>query len=357
MRNRHRGCLGCAIPFFGAVAIYIFVKAVPAGWYMPRRYTSMITSGATAPSSLGLQLKHYIKYDDYSSGVWVVMNKGPALHYQAEVDIAANVKIRPDLSLLPVGVMAVRPPEYISSIMSWDDTIAYEAMGIDGSTRLAFFNGAEVRMKVGKTNGRNPDVLQLEDEDLMLGGVARNMRFGRRLTEAERAFFERENPTFEPCHIPRTCATQKRDADGRYNVTLYTALAEGGISTNVYQCPPSLMAGVTAMGKPEDAYFASFDRIAGPRSHSKVSPDYVKYTIWNRSGVVRVIDVPAGISPEADVCPYEADGKSYIFYLYNKTTERHKVTVGVTFVDLESGKQTEREVTIQIPKDSPEVKP
>lgn len=357
MRNWHKGCLGCAIPFFGAVAIYIFVKTVPAGWYMPRRYTSMITGSATGRSCLGLSLMHYIKYDDYSFGILHLLNRGPFVHYEVETEIAVNIRVAPDLSLTSVGVMAARQPEHISFIMAWDNTIAYEATGKDDSPRLALFDGAKVRMKEGKTDDRNPDVLQLDDEDLMLGGVARNMRFGRRLTEAEWAFFGKDRPDLDPCFIPRTCATRNMNAAGGGDVTLYTALPAGGLSTNVYPCPLSNMGLVTAMGTPEDPYFASFDRIHTSPSYSTVSNDRVKYTIWNQRGVIRVIDVPAGIFPEAEVCPYEADGKRYIVYLYNKTTERHKVTVGVTFVDLQSGQQTERDVTIQVPKDSPEVKP
>jgi hypothetical protein len=317
----------------------------------------MITSSATAPSLLGLSLTHFIKYDDYSSGLLVVLNKGPALHYQAEVELVASVQVGEDLSLSPVGVMAVCPPEHISSVMTWDNTIAYEAEEKADSIRLALFNGAKVQTREGKIEDRDPCVLQLDDEDLMLGGVGRNMRFGRRLTEAEWAFFEKERPDLDPCHIPRTCATSNMDAAGAGDVTLYTALPGGGLSTNVYPCPLSNMGLVTAMGTSAEPYFASFDRIHTSRSYSTVSNDRVKYTIWNRRGVIRVIDVPAGIFPEAEVCPYEADGKRYIVYLYNKTTERHKVTVGVTFVDLESGQQTERDVTITIPKDSPEVKP
>lgn len=355
MKNWHKGCLGCAIPFFGAVAIYIFVRTVPAGWYMPRQYTSMIIGSATGRSCLGLKLRHFIEYHDYNFGILYLLNKGPALRYEVETEMVANIRVGSDLSLSPVGVMAARQPEHISSVMAWDNTIAYEATGKDDSTRLALFNGAKVRMIEGK-EFRDPSVLQLDDEDIILGGQWRLMRFGRHLTESEWAFF-RKCPRMDPCHIPRTCSTSNMDAAGAGDVTLYTALPGGGLSTNVYPCPLSNMGLVTAMGTPEDPYFASFDRIHTSRSYSTVSNDRVIYTIWNQRGVIRVIDVPAGIFPEAEVCPYEADGKRYMVYLYDKTTERHKVTVGVTFVDLESGQQTQRDVTIQIPKDSLEVKP
>jgi hypothetical protein len=315
----------------------------------------MIIGSATGRSCLGLKLRHFIEYHDYNFGIVYLLNKGPALHYEVETEMVANVRVGTDLSLSPVSVMAARQPEHISSVMAWDNTIAYVATGAGEAARLALFDGAKVRMREGKIEDRIPGVLQLDDEDIKLGGGG--MRFGRHLTESEWAFFEKERPMLDPCHIPRTCATSNMDAAGGGDVTLYTALPAGGLSTNVYPCPLSNMGLVTAMGTPEDPYFASFDRIHTSPSYSTVSNDRVKYTIWNQRGVIRVIDVPAGIFPEAEVCPYEADGKRYIVYLYDKTTERDKVTVGVTFVDLESGQQTERNVTIQVPKDSLEVKP
>jgi hypothetical protein len=330
------------------VALYLLIRSVPAGVYMPRRYSSLLTGYASAPSCLGFTLTHYVKYDDYSVGLWVVLNNGPFVQYDVETEIAVNVKIAPDLSLTPVGVKAARQPNHISSIMSWDNAIAYVTDGASEEAWLALFEGQEVRMRKGIIEDRIPGVLQLDDEDIMPG--CGGMRFGRHLTDSEWEFFDKERPMRVPCHILRTCADPNMDANGGGDVTLYTARAEGGLSTNVYPCPLSDMGCVTAMGTPTNAYFASFNRITSPRTTASRVPDQLTYTIWNRSGVVRVIDVPPGISPEAEVCPYASDGRQYIVYLYTKQTKRHHVDVGVTFVDLATGEAQDREVRVKIPE-------
>jgi len=343
-----KGYRGCILPLIALVALYILVRSVPAGVYMPRRYSSLLTGCASASSCLGFNLTHYIKYDDYSVGLWAVLNNGPFVNYDVETEIAVNVKIGRGLSLTPVVVKAARAPSHISSIMAWDNTIAYIVSGASEEAWLARFDGVEVRKTKGIIEDRIPSVLQLEDEDVMpgLGG----MRFGRHLTDSEWSFFDKERPMRVPCHILRTCADPNMDANGGGDVTLYTALAEGGLSTNIYPCPLSDMGCVTAMGTPTNAYFASFNRITSHLTTASRPPDRLTYTIWNRSGVVRVIEVPLGISPEAEVCPYTADGRQYIVYLYTKKTKRNHVDVGVTFVDLESGEQTERDVTVFIPQ-------
>jgi hypothetical protein len=298
---------------------------------------------------------HYIEHDDYSAGVWAVLNNGPFVQYDVETEIAVKVNVGSDLSLTATGIMAARKPDHISSIMAWDKTIAYITSGASEEAWLTQFDGREVRKRKGIIEDRIPSVLQLEDEDIMPG--CGGMRFGRHLTDSEWKFFDKERLMRIPCYIPRTCASPNMDAMGAGDVTLYTALPAGGLSTNVYPCPLSNMGCVTAMGTPGDAFFASFNRITAPRATGSGLPDKLSYTIWNRHGVIRVIDVPVGISPESGVCLYEADGRRYIFYLYIKKTERYKVTVGVTFVDLGSGHQTERDVTIHIPEDNPEVTP
>jgi len=328
--------------------LYVFIRIVPAGVYMPRRYISLLADSAATPSSLGFILTHYIEHADYSVGLWVLLNKGPCVHYDVVTEIVANIKIGPELSLTPICIKAARQPDHISSITEWDNTIAYIASGSSEEAWLTLFDEGDVRKRKGVIEDRLPPVLQLDDEDVLLGGGG--MRFGRRMTDLEWTLFDKERPTLISCYISRTCATRKKDVDRRWNVTLYTACAEGGLSTNVYHCPLSNIGVVTAMGTPTNAYFASFGRKPSSSSPAFRVPDQLTYTIWNRSGVVRMIKVRSGISPEAEVCPYAADGRHYIVYLFKKKTKRHTVTVGVTFVDLESGQQTEREVAVSIPR-------
>lgn len=347
MKRRRRSCIGCAVPFFGVVVIYLFVRMVPAGWYMLRGSRIILKGPVSAGSSLGVGFSHYIRYYDYSPGIWDVMNNGPRERDVSESSVVARIGVGGDQSLSLSGVEVGRAYD-LWQVMAWDGAIAYVATGGDNAARLALFDGASVRFMDGVIDrSLIPTIFQMENDDIILAHRV-SMRVGRRLTEDERAFFDRERPTFDSCRIPQTCTYVNYGAEGATNVTLYTFLPAGGLATNTYPCPLAAVGIVTAMGTPEDALFASFDRIPG-RGRPSTRVDQIIYTVWNRRGVVRKIEMPAGVEPAAEVDLFEAAGRRYLTYCHAKKVRRHKVTLSVAFVDLDSGCQIERDLTIPIP--------
>jgi hypothetical protein len=337
MRNRHSGCIGCAVPFFGVIAIYLFVRTVPAGWYMPR-YSAIFMAGPVVVGSfLGVGFEHDTYYEDYSPGIWHVLNEGTKQHTVSEVAVIARISVGSDLSLTLSGVAVPASSYGTAHLMNLDGTIATEDRSADGTYHLALIDGPSVRYR---------DDVIIEDD------IPFVMQVGRRLTDSERAVFNSDstsvtNSRSSRCRIPQTCAYITH-ADGKDSVTLYTAHSAGGFTTNIYPSPLANAYPVTTMGTPEDALFASCKIIIGPEPPA-ARVDRIIYTVWDRRGVVREIEVPPGVYPDDDVDLYEAGGRRYIVYSYEKKVRRRDVTLGFTFVDLNSGEQIERDVTIPIP--------
>jgi hypothetical protein len=338
MRNRHSGCIGCVVPFFGVIAIYLFVRTVPAGWYMPRHSSIGMYGPVVAGSSIGVRFDHEIYYDDYSPGILYVGNEGPNKCTVSKVGVIARISVNRDLALKFSGVAVPVCPYFASNMMNMDGTIAYRDRSAAGAFHLALIDGSSVRFR---------DDVIIEDD------IPFVMQVGRRLKDSERAVFKSDrtsvsNSWTSHCRIPQTCAYINSYAEGNNSVTLYTAHPAGGFTTNVYLSPLADDSFVTTMGTPEDALFASFEIILGP-GRPAARGDRIIYTVWNRRGVVREIEVPPGVYPESEVDLYEAGGRRYIVYSYEKKVRRREVTLGFTFVDLHSGEQIERDVTIPIP--------
>lgn len=344
MRKRRGGCIGCAVPFFGAAAIYLFVRIAPASWYMPRHSSIAMGGPVAIRPFLGVSVYHNISYDDYSEGIWGVMNDGPRVHHVSESSVVARITVNDDLSLTLSGIAAGGYSD-LGFITAWGGAIAYVERGkSDNTARLALFDGEAVLFRDGVVQ---QNILRLDDEDVYLSRTG--MRFGRLLTDEERSVIAGRGMGELYCRIPQTRAYINYYGDVRTtNVMLYTVIPAGGLVTNIYPCPLAEVGIVTAMGKPEDALFASFDRIPGPgRPSTRV--DRIIYTVWSRRGVVRKIEVLSGVEPTVDVDLYEVDGSLYLVYCHEKKVRRRAVTLGVTFVDLDSGRQIERDVTILIP--------
>jgi hypothetical protein len=221
--------------------------------------------------------------------------------------------------------------------MNLDGTIATKDRSADGTYHLALIDGPSVRYR---------DDVIIEDD------IPFVMQVGRRLTDGERAVFKSDSTSVSNswrsrCRIPQTCAYLTHAA-GNDIVTLYTAHSAGGFTTNIYPSPLANAYPVTTMNTPEDALFASSEIIIGPEPPAVRVNRWI-YTVWDQRGVVREIEVPPGVHPDTDVDLYDAGGRRYIVYSYKKKVKRREVTLGFTFVDLASGDQVERDVTIPIP--------
>lgn len=150
--------------------------------------------------------------------------------------------------------------------------------------------------------------------------------------------------------MPDSLAEMVHTRDERNNslqrqIFLYTFLKDGEVVTNQYSsCIYDEVMGPTVLGVLEDVLFAETKRFG--------RGDWTDYKVfvWNRQGVLRQIDVPWKSTLESAVALLTStDGRKYIVTLWPKKARRRSVDFQFTFVDLASGEQIVRDVTVPVP--------
>lgn len=306
-------------------------------------------------------------YHKYNGGIFRVCCEGPVCWSDWDKDILAVFDIDRDLNLTQQSGTLTEEAWSIRGICSLANGVSFIKSNPYGKPQIGKLNGSGVQyadFEVGWNKniqvGAQGMIILRNTNDVV--GVlipgCEGQQVGPKwndVLELETFRLESRNPV---CRVPATVAA----ADVKYgelgnqlssDITLYTFLLGDEVMTNVYHSCHSNVIATTVMGSPEDALFVDrvFEEMPGGTEMRPV-PLGLKYVAWSRAGLVREIPVPYGEEPEEEVALHEAGGRKYVVTLWAKKARRRSVDFRFTFVDLKSGEQMVRDVTVPVPADS-----
>jgi len=355
-KNRKRGCVfALATP----ILLYAFVRVVPAKWYMPRYFDARVYECVSENTSIGLIFCHYQSYHDYSEGIWRVLNGGPVANHRCR-DILSVFSADPNLNLTPVYGTISQDDSTIRGFYSLDNGVSFIKENDDGVAQIGQLSDQGVKYS-NYEEGQNKSVWMCAGKMIIMrdknDAVSIHMPGQKFASEEWRGVLDNFHvgDNYPKCRVPWTMAkmevayesNRRKSAD----IALYTFLPGDGVATNVYRSCYSNVLATTVLGTPEDALFVEsvFEEVPGGTVMRPVSRR-LKYVAWNRAGLIRWFDVPYGEKPEPQVALHTStDGRKYIVTLWAMKARRRSVDFRFTFVDLASGEQIVRDVTVPVP--------
>jgi hypothetical protein len=349
----------------GPVVLYFLILIVPPKWYMLRYHRAMVRAFVSEESKMAVCFSVTQLYHKYNGGFLRVCSEGTVCWSDWGKDNLVVFDVGRDLSLTQVYGTVSEDEWNICGIHSLANEVSFIKSKPDDKPQIGkltesgvwYTDFEEGRNKNIQTGAGGMIILRNTNDAVSVqipGCDGEQVGSGwRGVLELETFRLESRNPV---CRVPATMAAMDvkygdYDPQLSSDITLYTFLLGDGVATNVYRSCYSNVIATTVLGTPEDALFVEsvFEEMPGGAVMRPV-PRRLKYVAWNRAGLVREIPVPYGEEPEEEVALHTAsDGRKYIVTLWAKKARRRSVDLRFTFVDLASGEQIVRDVTVPFP--------
>lgn len=355
--KRRWGCLwALAVP----IVLYVALRVVPASWYMPRFRDFSIDEFCASGKWIGIHFTNTEYYYDFDRGLLALLTEGP-YGITTRRDVVSVATIDQSFGVTPI-FQTVEDHMGLRGVFPLTNGIAFIRKAKNSAGQICEYSKSGIHCKELKDvvwNHRlcinSSGILNtFDDNDVFRAYIRRSTR------TAEDVW----TPVFEKnarggslrllkCGVPDSLAEMVHTCEEgkdtlQRQIFLYTFLKDGEVVTNKYgRCISDYVCEQTVLGVPDDVLLVEKRRVGrGDWSGSKL-------IVWNRQGVLREIDVPWKKILEGAVALHTgSDGRKHIVTLWAKKARRRSVDFRFTFVDLKSGEQMVRDVTVPVPADS-----